>query len=385
MRKVNEIIWDDFHSFIDVTSCLQRLGGLEVKFLSALDLVNVCWQLELAEESQQYTAFTVPGRGKFVWTVTPMGLKTSPSAFSRLMEYVFQGFHNAVIYLDDVLIGSGTWDSHLQHLDQALARMKQYNLKIGLRKCKFAKLSVEYLGYTISAGIIKPGAEKTEAVRNFAPPQTVKEIRRFTGLCNYFRQFIRGYAGIPGKLTELTKESDWKGGPLPPGAQDAFEHLKAKLTQEPILAFPKPGVPFVLATDASLEHGFGGILPQQQEGKMRVISYFSRALKGHKTNYSAFLLEMAGAAQDIKAFHHYLYGVPFTLMCDHKPLERLGTVHKRTLLRLQELMGQYNFVIVIEYLSGNMNELADALSRTPNVCAVSMLTGEDAVVKEQSR
>ena len=178
------------HSFMDVTSCLQPLGGLEAKFLSALNLVNAYWQLELAEESQQYTAFTVPGRGKFVWTVTPMGLKTSPSAFSRLMEYVFQGFRNTVIYLNDVLIGSSTWDSQIQHLDQALARMKRHNLKNGLHKCKFAEPSVEYLGYTISAGLIKPGAEKTEAVQNFAPPQTVKKIRRFTRLCNYFRQFI---------------------------------------------------------------------------------------------------------------------------------------------------------------------------------------------------
>lgn len=176
MRKVNSILWDDYHSFLDVSSCLQRLGGLEAKYLSALDLVNAYWQLELDESSQEYTAFTVPGRGKFVWTVTPMGLKTSPSAFSRLMEYVFKGLHNAVIYLDDVLIGSGTWDSHMQHLDQAMARMKRHNLKIGLRKCKFAEESVEYLGYTISAGSIKPGAEKTAAVKNFAPPQTVREI-----------------------------------------------------------------------------------------------------------------------------------------------------------------------------------------------------------------
>ncbi len=95
------------------------------------------------------------------------------------------------------------------------------------------------------------------------------------------------------------------------------------------------------------------------------------------------LLKMAGAAQAIEAFHHYHYGVPFTLMCDHKPLERLGMVHKRTLLRLQELMGQYNFVI--EYLPGKMNELANVLSRTANVCAVSLLSGEDDVVKEQSR
>ncbi len=138
---------------------------------------------------------------------------------------------------------------------------------------------------------------------------------------------------------------------MPPQALEAFCYLQDKLTKSLILAFPKPGVPFVLATDTSLEHGFGGILLQQQEGTMRVISYFSKALKGHEKNYSAFLLEMAGAAQAIEAFHHYLYGVPFTLMCDHKPLERLGTVHKRTLLRLQELMGEYNFVI--EYIPGS--------------------------------
>ena len=73
-----------------------------------------------------------------------MGLKTSPSAFSPLMEYVFKGFHNTVINLDDVLIDIGTWDSHMQHLDQVLARMKRHNLKIGLKKCKFAEPSVYF-------------------------------------------------------------------------------------------------------------------------------------------------------------------------------------------------------------------------------------------------
>ena len=98
MRKANEIIWDDFHVFMDVTSCLQRLGCVEAKYLTALNLTNGHWQLELAEYSQQYTAFTVPGRGKFVRMVTPMWFKTRRSTFSRLMEYVFKGFHNAVKY-----------------------------------------------------------------------------------------------------------------------------------------------------------------------------------------------------------------------------------------------------------------------------------------------
>ncbi len=189
------------------------------------------------------------------------------------MEHVFKGCHNAISYLNNVLIGSSTWDSHIQHLYQALARMKRHNLKIGLKKCKFAEPSVEYLGYMISTGSIRPGEEKTEAVKNFAQPQTVKEIRCFTGLCNYFPQFIHGYAGIAGKLTELTKkDSGWAGSPLPPDALKALRHLHEKLMQSAILVFPKPGVPLVLATDALLEHGFGRILLQQQEGGKPVIS-----------------------------------------------------------------------------------------------------------------
>ncbi len=94
---------------------------------------------------------------------------------------------------------------------------------------------------------------------------------------------------------------------------------------------------------------------------------------------------MAGAAQAIEAFHHYIpvRGPLHThVRPPLEPLERLGTVHKRTLLRLQEMMGEYNFVI--EYLPGKVNELVDALSRAPNVCAITMLSGEQAVVKEQS-
>ena len=92
LRKVNESMYDYYHSFMDVHQCLHCLGGQGANFMSALDLINAYWQLALHDSSQEYTTFTVPGRGKFVWTVIPMGLRTSPSAFSRLMEFVFRGF-----------------------------------------------------------------------------------------------------------------------------------------------------------------------------------------------------------------------------------------------------------------------------------------------------
>ncbi len=162
--------------------------------MSATDLINTYWQLALHESSKEYNTYTVPGRGKFVWTVTPMGLKISPSAFSCLMEFVFHGFKNSGIYLDDVLVGSKSWEDHIQHLEDMFCRLQSYNLKLNLKKCIFASPEIEYLGYTISAGSIKLGKEKTQAVQEFPGSKSVKEIRRFTGLTNYIRAFIPGHA-----------------------------------------------------------------------------------------------------------------------------------------------------------------------------------------------
>ncbi len=195
-----------------------------------------------------------------------------------------------------------------------------------------------------AAGSIKPGKEKTQAVKEFPAPKSVKEIRRFTGLTNYFRASIPGYAKLAGKLTKLlAKETGWGGGDLPSDALETFMCLREKLTQAPILAFPQSGVPFTLVTDASLEHGYGGVLLQFQNGRNRAIAYFSRGLKAHEKNYSAYLLELGAAAAAIEHFHVYLYGTRFVLMCDHKPMVKLDKIYKRTLLRLQELMGEYDF------------------------------------------
>ncbi len=370
MRRINDNLHDDFHSFMDVHQCLDRLGGLQANFMSALDLVSAYWQLELHPDSQQYTAFTVPGRGKFVWTVTAMGLKTSPSAFSRLMEYVFRGLAFTVTYLDDVLVGSRTFDSHLRDLEQCFVRLRCYNLKLGLKKCVFARNSLDYLGYKISAKGIQPGGEKSEAIQNYPVPDSVKAVRRFCGLANYFRQFIPQFAQHSAHLTKLLRKTDeWGGGRLPPDALQAFQHIKSALSSSPVLAFPLPDKPFTVVSDASLEHGFGAVLLQQHPDGLKPISFFSRALKEHEKNYSAFLLEMAGICHAIEYWHVYLYGGKFTVKCDHKPLEKLSTVHKRTLNRLQQLMNEYSFHLV--YISGKENVVADALSRSVVACVGS--------------
>ncbi len=99
-----------------------------------------------------------------------MGLKTSPSAFSRLMEFVFCGFKNSVIYLNDVLVGSKTWEDHIRHLEDSFCRLQRYNLKLNLKKCIFAAPEIEYLRYTICAGSIKPGKKRRKQCEKSPPP-----------------------------------------------------------------------------------------------------------------------------------------------------------------------------------------------------------------------
>jgi hypothetical protein len=110
--------------------------------------------------------------------------------------------------------------------------------------------------------------------------------------------------------------------------------------------------------------GMGAVLLQEQNDKTeQVVAYASRGLKDHEKNYPAFLLEKAAACWGIDYFDTYLTPPKqFTLCTDHRPLETMSTVHKKTLNNMQLLMLKFNFVI--EYKEGWRNTVADALSRT---------------------
>ena len=225
------------------------------------------------------------------------------------------------------------------------------------------------MGFVLTPGGVLPSEDKTRCIKEFKAPQTVKGIREFTGLCNYFRHFIPSYARVAGKLTKLlTKKGDWKGGELPREAQEAFEELKNKLCSQPILDFPRPSRQFVLTTDAATGDaenpgGLGAVLTQVDPGtgQEKVIAYASRSLKTHEKNYSAFLAELTAIVWAIDHFHWYLKGRQFILQTDHKPLEKMNSRHTKTLNMLQIRLMEYNFII--RHKAGKENAVADFLSR----------------------
>ena len=369
-RALNLNTYDLKYAIKEIQECLDSVGRRQSKIFSSIDLRSGFWQQSMDDKSAPYTAFSVPGRGRFEWTRMPMGLKGSPASFQRLMDHVFQDLPCAQSYLDDILCHSQDFFTHISHLEQTFLRLRQHGLKMNLDKCKLFAKSVTYLGHTLTPDGVTPSIDNIKAVRDFPEPTTIRQIREWCGLCNYFRPHIHQFAKLAGQMTALLrKDSQYKAGKLPPIAQAAFLALKEQLCSAPLLAYPLPNTPYILATDASVgtpdvPGGLGAILSQiHPDGMERVIAYASASLNTAQKNYSPFLLEMAAANYGIEHFSVYLLGRKFTLFTDHKPLEKMSLIHKRTLNRLQENMLQYDFDI--KYRSGPLNSGPDALSRNP--------------------
>jgi len=366
-RALNNQSYTDKYSMKDVSECIGEIGRSGSTIFSTIDLTAGFWQMILHPRARPYTAFTVPGMGQFQWVTSPMGLLGCPASFQRLMETVVHGLANVIVYIDDLLVHSATHPEHITALDEVLQRLVQHRIKINLQKCFFGSKEVSYLGFRLTEQGILPGTDKLKAVKNTPPPANVHEVRQFLGLCNFFRCHVRNFAQLTAPLTALTKkECSWKGGAMPSDALTAFQELQTYLCSEPIVDYPRRNRPYALIADASLGDdkkpgGLGAILMQvNKNGEHCVIAYASRKLQKHECNYTPFLLEMQAAIWGMEHFATYLRGRRFTLYTDHRPLEKLGKVHTKTLNRLQEAMNTFDFEII--YKKGSEMP-ADYLSR----------------------
>ena len=379
-RALNAQTYIDKYSMRDVQDCIDEIGRAGSTVFSTIDLTSGFWQMLLHPKSRPLTAFTVTGMGQFEFVTSPMGLLGCPASFQRLMEAVTEGLRNIIVYIDDLFVHSHTHSEHRQQLEDLFTRLAQHNLKINLKKCFFGQKKVEYLGFSLTENGILPGTEKLKAVSKAAPPDTIQGIRQFLGLCNFFRNHIKDFAILSHPLVALTKkETKWSGGPLPEEALRSFNELKTQLCSNPIIDFPRKNRQYALITDAALGDdvnpgGLGAILTQiDNKGQFRVLAYASRKLQKHEKNYTPFLLEMQAAYWGMEHFMAYLKGNHFILYTDHKPLEKLGKVHTKTLYRIQEAMLYYNFEIV--YKKGTEMP-ADFLSRNV-ISSISPQISED--------
>ncbi len=206
-RQLNQHSHIDKHSIKEIKECIGDIGRANSSIFTTLDLTSGFWQIKLEPESKLLTAFTIPSRRQFHWITSPMGLLGCPASFQRLMEQVLRGLQNILIYIDDVLIHTDTREKHLEALEQVLMRLHQHHLEINLDKCLFGDKQVSYLGFTLTMEGIKPGEAKLKAIRNARPPNDIKEIWSFMGLCNFFRNHIPDFAITAAPLFKLTRQT----------------------------------------------------------------------------------------------------------------------------------------------------------------------------------
>lgn len=182
-------------------------------------------------------------------------------------------------------------------------------------------------------------------------------------------RFIADFSKITAPLTQLTRKAEkWHWGEK---EESAFKELKQRLSSAPVLACPNFDQAFCLQTDASTD-GLGAVLTQTHDGTERVIAYASRTLNSAERNYSATELECLAVVWGIRRMRDYLEGYRFTVLTDHQSLKWLQRLDAPTgrlgrwVLELQ----QYDFDI--QYRKGSLNTVADALSRQPELQAVTV-------------
>lgn len=173
------------------------IGEAKANYFTNLDLMSGFWQMELDEESRKKSTFITQG-GVYEWKRMPFGLTNSPISFQTLMSNVLRGLNwkSVLVYVDDILIFSRSFDEHLQHLAQVFDRLKNANLKLQPTKCHFAVKEVKFLGHVISIKGVSVDPEKTKAVSEFPVPKTPKQVRSFLGMANYYRRFILNFDKI---------------------------------------------------------------------------------------------------------------------------------------------------------------------------------------------
>lgn len=364
-RKLNEITQTQFYPIPNIEQRVETVAA--ANFITLFDLTKGYWQIPLSRRAQKIAAFATIF-GTYRPLRMPFGLKNAPYHFSKMISEILNGCESfAIPYLDDIAIFSLTWDEHIKHLQVILERIKNANLTIKPSKCKFVQEEVKYLGHVVGKGKRSPAELKVKAIQNFPTPTCKTEIRAFLGLAGYYRRYIPMFSVITAPLTELLKGKNKKGKIIwNDECTQAFNRLKAKLANKPVLHAPDFEKPFILQTDSS-DLGYGIILAQNdKEGKEHPVLYMSKKFTSAERKYSTTEKECAAILYGIKKLKGYIDGqTEFCIQTDHNPLVWLNknAGNNPRLLRWSLALQSYNYTVV--HKRGRDNSNVDCLSRNP--------------------
>ena len=331
----------------------------QARWFSCLDLRAGFNQIRMAPGEEYKTAFQTHW-GHFEYNVMSFGLTGAPNTFQGAMNVTLKPLLRVcvIVFFDDILVYSQSWEQHLVHLRQVFELLQQDQWLVKLSKCRFAQESIAYLGHVISADGVSTDPSKLESIRSWPVPKDVKDLRSFLGLAGYYRKFVQHFAVIARPLYDLLKKGVvfcWTST-----HSTAFSALQSALMSAPVLALPDFNKPFQIQTDAS-DTGVGAVL--MQDG--HPLAFVSKSLGPRTRGLSTYDKEYLAILVAVDQWRSYLQHNEFTIFTDQRSLIHVSDQRLHTPWQLKMYTRLAGLQYRVIYKPGTTNKAADALSRHP--------------------
>ncbi len=305
---------------------LQKIEGFS--FARALDLNMGYYTIRLDPDTSKICT-VIFSWGKYSYKQLPVGIAGSPDIFQGKMSELIESLEYVRAYLDDLFcISKLSLEDHLEKLEEVLRRLCNAGLKVNAAKLTFCALEIEYLGYVLTRDSIIPQSNKVQAILAIKPPTGVKHLRHFLGMVQYYRDLLARRSDMLAPLTssvgecsqiKSTKAKGTKNLPwhLDEVHQRAFNHVKATITNNVVLAYPDYSKVFEIYTDASSKQ-LGAVITEDN----RPIVFFSWKLSDTQCKTRITKIELLVIAKTLKEFKGMLWGQNINLFNNHANLMR---------------------------------------------------------------
>ncbi|GJV76204.1 reverse transcriptase domain-containing protein [Tanacetum coccineum] len=325
-RKLNEATRKDHFPLPFMDQMLERLAGND--YYCFLDGFSGYFQIPIDPKDQEKTTFMCP-YGTFAYRRMPFGLCNAPGTFQRCMLAIFHDMVEKTmeVFMEDFSVFGNSFKNCLSRLDKMLQRCEDTNLCLNWEKSHFMVKEGIVLGHKISKNGIEVDKAKVDVIAKLPHPTTVKGVRSFLGHAGFYRRFIKDFSKISRPMTHLLE----KNTPFIFSNEciQAFNTLKKKLTEAPILISPDWDLPFELMCDAS-DFAIGAVLGQRHEKHFKPIHYASKTMNEAESHYTTTEKEMLAVVYAFKKFRSYLVLLlqefDFNVI-DTKGSENLATDH----------------------------------------------------------